>query len=672
MKEHLASTLHDMLSIDIETYCDLPLKKVGVYRYADHESFEILLIAYAFGDEPIQLIDLAQGDEIPERLLKALTDPLTTKSAFNANFERVCLSRHLNIELPPQQWHCSMIHAWTLGLSGGLDDVAKAINLPQDKQKMYVGKNLIRLFSVPRPVTKNTSKQAQLIPTKDAYYRYYPKDKPKEWALFRQYCIQDVVVEREICKKLNKFPVSDNEMELWYLDQQINDYGVRLDMDFVHQAIKLSAMSQEHLTEEYKKLTGLENPNSDLELKLWLSKRLGFKVTSLDKRALPALFEKAKHDSVALKAITLRQELSKTSISKYNKMVDVICSDGRARGLLQFYGASRTGRWSGRLIQVQNLPRNNLSDLGLARQIVKEGDLELLELLYPSALDVLSQLIRTAFIPSKGHRFIVSDFSSIEARIIAWYAGEHWRMEVFNTHGKIYEASAAQMFNVPVKSIDKGSPLRQKGKIAELALGYQGGVGALKSMGALEMGLEEDELAGLVQQWRAANLNIVQFWHEVDNAVKTAISEKTVIRLQHGLNIIYHKGALFIDLPSGRRLTYPNPRVEPHHEFENAIKITFDGKENGKRGRVDTYGGKLVENIVQATARDCLAVGLMRLHQAGYQIVMHIHDEVVLDVPIGFGSVEEVNEILSEDISWAPGLKLGADGFEAEYYRKDD
>lgn len=662
----------DVLAIDIETYCELPLDKVGVYRYADHESFQILLLAYAFNNEPVQIVDLAQGEELPERVLNALTDSMVTKSAFNAAFERVCLNKYLGLKLPVEQWYCTMVHAWMVGISGGLDAVAKAINLPQDKQKMYIGKNLIRLFSMPRPAVEEVDSQIQLIPTKN-HYRFFPEDKPEEWELFKKYCMQDVVVERELRKRLAQFPIPDKEMLLYYLDQNINDTGVRLDMDFVKQAMKIVSIYQEKLTREYQELTGLENPNSDTELKLWLSERLGFQVTSLDKRNLSELLDKAKRDTTALKTIKLRQELSKSSIAKYGKMVEVICNDGRARGLLQFYGASRTGRWTGRLIQVQNLPRHDdreVQALGLdvARQTVLAGDLELLEMLFPSVPDILSWLIRTAIIPADGYRFIVSDFSQIEARIIAWLAGEQWRIDFFSSGGKsdIYKASASQMFGIPVDSIDKD--LRQKGKIAELALGYQGGAGALISMGALEKGLKEDDLPELVQQWRAANPNIVRFWYDTENAAKAAIQEKIIVRLQHGLNFFYHKGALFIDLPSGRRLVYPNPKVESRNRF---TIITFDGEEQGKWKRVETYGGKLVENIVQATARDCLAEGLIRLHKAGYKIVMHVHDEVVMEMPDGVGSVEEVNEILSQDLSWAPGLKLGAAGFESSYYRKD-
>ena len=649
------TTLH----LDIETYCDAPLSDVGVYRYADDPSFEILLFAYAFDGEAVRVVDLAQGEKLPRRVIGALLDPAVTKSAFNAQFERVCLSRHLGRPLDPEGWHCTMAHAWSLGLSGGLGHVAQALGLPQDKQKMFIGKNLIRHFSVPR---KPSAANGHVT-------RYRPYNSPLEWDLFKQYCAQDVVVEREIQKQLDIYPMSDQELQLYHLDQRINDYGVRLDPEFVRQSIAIDTACTEELTEELQTLTGLENPNSPMQFKEWLSARLGTEVRSVDKKAVAKLLNKADQHPEVERALELRQQLSKTSTSKYTKMADVICSDGRAHGLLQFYGA-RTGRWAGRLIQVQNLPRNNIEELDLARQVVRSGDRELLEMLWPNAPDILSQLIRTAFIPAPGHRFIVSDFSAIEARVIAWFAGEQWRLDVFNSHGRIYEASAAAMFGVPVESIDRGSPLRQKGKIAELALGYQGGVGALKQMGALDMGITEEELPELVAQWRLANPAIVQFWRDVDAAAKTAISNQTTVPLQKGLNFIYEPGALFIALPSGRRLAYLNPRVEPHHKW-NRDKITFEGWEQGRHGRIDTYGGKLTENIVQATARDCLGEAMIRLHKAGYKIAFHVHDEVVLDVPIGQGSVEEVNEIMSEPMPWAPGLPLTADGFECDYYQKD-
>ncbi len=660
-----------VLAIDIETYSCISLPDVGVYRYADDPSFEILLFAYAFDEDEVQIIDLAQGETVPQTVLNAIYDKNIVKTAFNAQFERVCLSAHLGTILEPEGWHCTMVHALTLGLSGGLDGVAKAINLPQDQQKMWVGKNLIRLFSMPRKRPKGNQLNLFSRSKPSSLMRYYPKDKPDEWEQFKAYCKQDVVVERELRKRLATYPLPPKEQELYYLDQRINDYGVRLDRTFVKQVVRIDTVYTERLHKEFTDLTGVENPNSLMQVKDWLSSRLGYRVTSVTKDSIPELITdaEAKNESDVVRALELRQELSKTSVSKYSKMDEVICADERARGLLQFYGAS-TGRWAGRLIQVQNLPRNYLSDLDLARSVVRDGDRETLEMVYGNVPDILSQLIRTAFIPSKGHRFIVSDFSAIEARVIAWYAGEQWRLDVFKGHGKIYEASAAQMFDVPVEEITRDSPLRQKGKIAELALGYQGGAGALIQMGALSMGLTEEDLPELVSQWRQTNPNIVQFWWDTGELAKEAITNKTSLESPQGVKFIYEPGVLFIELASGRRLAYPSPRVEPHHKWQGT-KITFDGQRNGRWGRVDTYGGKLVENIVQATARDCLAEAMLRLHDAGYKIAFHVHDEVVLDMPIGKGSLDEVNSILSEDLPWAPGLPLGADGFECEYYQKD-
>lgn len=788
------------LHIDIETYSDTSLPDVGVYRYADDPSFEILLFAYAFDDEDVRVVDLAQGEKIPERVLNAILDPAVTKSAFNAQFERVCLSRHLGRQLDPEGWHCTMVHAWTLGLSGGLGDVCRAVGLPQDKQKLFTGKNLIRLFCVRRKPSETNGNQT----------RYYPHNMPLEWQRFKEYCAQDVTAEREVRKRLATHPMPDGEVRLYHIDQRINDYGVRLDAELARQAAAMDRAHAEELAAAYKALTGLDNPNSAAQLRDWLSSRLGREVASVDKRAVAELLDAAADHPEASEALKLRQQLSKTSVSKYTKMDGVICSDGRAHGLLQFYGA-RTGRWSGRLIQVQNLPRNSMNDLGLARDVARAGDLELLSMLYDDVPDVLSQLIRTAFIPSEGCRFIVSDFSAIEARVIAWLAGEEWVIDTFRGDGKIYEATAAQMFGVPVEKITRGEPeyaYRAKGKVATLACiaegelvltdqglipieqvttchrvwdgvefvchdgvvfkgleevmtydgliatedhlvwvegehwpirfgyaaacgshlirsgaggapirvgknhqlgkamgeelarhqgtarvydilnagprhrftvsgrlvhncGYQGGVGALKAMGADSMGLSDEELQEIVARWRAANPRIVQFWSDVDNAAKTAIQDRTAIGLQKGLRFTYEPGALFIQLPSGRRLAYPNPRVEPHHKFAGATKITFDGQELGRLCRVDTYGGKCVENLVQGTARDCLADALMRLHDAGYKIAFHVHDEVVLDVPAGHSSVEEVNEIMGQDLPWAPGLPLKADGFECDYYMKD-
>ena len=666
-----------VLAIDIETFCKVSLPDVGVYRYADDPSFEVLLFAYAFDDEEVQIIDLAQGEKIPQQVIDAIFDPSVSKAAFNAQFERVCLSRHFGTILDPEGWHCTMVHALTLGLSGSLDQVARAINLPQDKQKLWTGKNLIRLFSVPRKRTKTNANQLSLSKNKvtDGLYRYLPEDKPEEWKQFKDYCIQDVVVERELRKRLMAYPLPETEKNLYYLDQRINDYGVRLDMEFVDKAIEIDTIYTDRLHNAFVELTKVENPKSVAQFKDWLSHMLGFGVKSVTKNSIPRLLEEAENQGISevSEALRLRQEISKTSVSKYAKMNEVINSDGRARGLLQFYGANRTGRWAGRLVQIQNLPRNRMGreELELARSVVKDGDLETLELLYDNIPDILSQLIRTAFIPSEGHRFIVSDFSAIEARVIAWYAKETWRLDVFRSHGKIYEASAAAMFDVPIESISRDSPLRQKGKIAELALGYQGGVGALKQMGALDMGLTEDELPELVSQWRHANPAIVQFWKDAGSAAKQAILDKTTVTIPQGPVFIYEPGVLFIKLASGRRLAYPNPRVEPHHTFQGT-KITFDGAGvNRQWGRIDTYGGKLVENIVQATARDCLTEALIKLDNAGYKIAFHVHDEVVLDVPEGYGSIEEVNALLSEDIPWAPGLPMRADSFECRFYQKD-
>ena len=654
------------LAIDIETFSDISLTDCGVYKYVDTPNFEILLLAYAYNNEPVQIIDLASGEEIPEDLENALFSKNVIKTAFNAQFERVCLQKHYKTAISPQSWQCTMVQAATLGIPGGLDSVSKAMGFPVNKQKLFTGKNLIRLFSIPRKA-KVSDGQLSMIKTKT---KILPEDRPEEWEQFKEYCIQDVVVEREIRNRLDRYQNTPDETLLWYLDQKINDYGVKLDMPFVHQAISIDEKYTGQLLEQYQAL-GLENPKSVTELKDYLSKKLGYEVKSITKGTIPDLMEASKDIPEALKALQIRQEISKTSVSKYTKMDEVIGSDGRARGLLQFYGAS-TGRWAGRLIQVQNLPRNQINDLDLARELVADGDMDMIEMCYPSIPDILSQLIRTAFIPSDGHRFIVSDFSAIEARVIAWLAGEKWRLDVFRTHGKIYEASAAEMFKVPIESIDKGSPLRQKGKIAELALGYQGAAGALKQMGALKMGLTEEELPELVNQWRDSNPKIVKLWYDVQEAAYEAIEDQTTVKLQHRLTFIYEPGILFITLPSGRKLAYQKPQLEPHHKFAGKTKITYEGLDTQyNRVRIDTYGGKLTENIVQAIARDCLRDAMLRLDDAGYKIAFHVHDEVVLDVPIGQGSVKHVNTIMGQPMTWAPDLPLGADGYECSYYQKD-
>lgn len=649
------------LSIDIETYSDLDIKKVGVYRYVDSANFEILLFAYAFDNEEVKVIDLVNDEELPKEVIEALIDNKVIKSAFNANFERTAISKFLNINLKPNEWSCTMIKALTLGLPGSLDSVSKALKFNEDKQKMKEGKALIQYFCKPCKATKVNRGRTRNLPIHDM----------EKWNKFKEYCKQDVVVEREIRNKLSKYKTTEREIKLWYLDQRINDTGIKVDTELIENAIECDKRYTEKLTKEAIKITGLNNPNSPAQLKKWLSDKVGFEITSLTKESIPEILKQVDDENV-VRILELRKLMSKTSIKKYEAMKLAKGNDNRVRGLLQFYGANRTGRWAGRLVQVQNLPQNHIEDLDLARNLLKEGDFDLIELLYDSVPDVLSQLIRTAFIPSEGHRFIVSDFSAIEARVIAWLAGEKWRLDVFNSHGKIYEASASQMFKIPIENIKKGSELRQKGKLAELSNGYGGSVGALISMGAIKMGLKEEELQPIVTAWRNANPNITKFWWDVDKAAKKAIKDRTIVEIQHGIKFIYNPGVLFIELPSSRRLSYLRPKIEPHTTF-SGDKITYEGMEQTSKQwkRIDTYGPKLVENIVQATARDCLREAMFNVTDAGYSIVMHVHDELVIDVDKKGGSLEEVNSIMGKEISWAKGLPLKADGYECDYYKKD-
>ncbi|GLB61765.1 DNA polymerase [Cytobacillus sp. NCCP-133] len=632
--------------------------KCGVYAYSESADFEILLFAYAVDDEEVQIVDLTSGEKIPDDIERAMTDPKVLKTAYNANFERTCLAKHFNKPMPPDQWRCSSVHALMLGLPGYLDGVAKCLRLKE--QKLKEGKSLIRYFSVPCKPTK----------VNEGRTRNLPEHEPDRWNTFKLYCKQDVEVERQIRKKLYAFPIPKIEQKLWELDQKINDEGVLIDKSLVINAIQADKSFQDELFDEAILLTELENPNSPVQLKGWLMKQ-GIEVDSLAKKNVEALMSEVANSKVK-RLLELRQAMSKTSVKKYEAMERSVCLDQKIRGLLQFYGASRTGRWAGRLVQIHNLPRNSLGDLHIARSLLKSGDYETINILFDSLSDVLSQLIRTAFIPSHGHRFIVADFSAIEARVIAWLAGERWRMDVFQTHGKIYEASAAQMFKVPIETIDKGSPLRQKGKIAELSLGYGGSKGALMQMGAIEMGLTEDELPQLVSAWREANPNIVKLWWSIEAAAIKAVKEKAVVKMQYGLTFHYAKGILFIKLPSGRSLAYVRPKIGVDERFGKE-QLTYEGTEQGSKqwGRIPTYGGKLTENIIQAIARECLAVAMLRLAEAGYHISFHVHDEVVLDVPIGTGSMEEVEDLMGQPIEWAPGLPLGADSFETDYYKKD-
>jgi len=653
------------LAIDIETYSDVSLTECGVYKYVDSDNFKILLLAYAFDDEEVKIIDLACGEKLPDRVLKALLDKNVVKSAFNAQFERVCINKYFGIKT--ENWECTMVKSLSLGFPGNLDSVGKVIGLEPNLQKLMTGKNLIRIFSVPKNVKKNN--QISMLEEK---FRILPEDKPEEWQLFKEYCMRDVETERAIRKKLSRFETLPQEKKLYELDQKINDRGVLIDLKMAKSAIAIDTEQTERLTKKYKEITGLDNPNSLVELKDFIKQRTGKVVKSITKHNINELKEKLKDYEDVIAALEIRERLSKSSIAKYKKMIDVACSDGRARGLLQFYGAG-TGRWAGRLIQVQNLPQNHIPDLDIAREIVKNGNLDLLEMMYNNPSDVLSQCIRTAIIPKPGYKFIVADFSAIEARVIAWLAGEQWRLDVFRSHGKIYEASASQMFKVPIEQITKGSPLRQKGKIAELALGYQGSVGALKSMGALKMGLTEEELQPLVDTWRLSNPKIVQFWYDTENKVIEAIENRTTVRINKYLRVIYRSGMLFIELPSGRQLAYPKPKIVEHDKFPGKKKIIYQviNENTYQWGEVDTYGGKLVENIVQATARDCLAHSMLKLDKLGYRIVMHVHDEIVIEIEENRDELEKVCDIMGEEIPWAPGLPLRADGYECSYYQKD-
>lgn len=668
-----------MLSIDIETYSSISIKDSGVYAYASSPDFEILMAAYAFDDEEVKIVDLAlsklliegliakgltpeqaRWEALPKDLREGLVDKDIVKAAYNANFERTCLTSYLGLEMPPEQWKCTAVHASTLGLPGSLDKVGEVLKLGEDKQKLKTGKALIQYFSIPCKATKKNGGRTRNLPEHDM----------EKWDLFKEYCIQDVVTERAIRKKIERFKIIDSEQELWCLDQKMNDRGIRIDMDLVNTIIDYDEGYQKSLLKEAEQLTGLSNPKSVAQLKKWLSDK-GVEVDSLNKESVGKLLKELE-DPTVKRVLELRQEMSKTSTKKYEAMKRAVCPDGNIRGVLQFYGANRTGRWAGRLVQVHNLPQNKIPDIELAREVVKNKEFDMLELLFQGAPFVLSQLVRTAFVASPGNRFIISDFSAIEARVIAWLSGEQWRLDVFSTHGKIYEASASQMFKVPLSSIGKGSPLRQKGKIAELALGYGGGYGALVTMGALDMGLSEDELPGLVSSWRQANPAITKFWYMCEAAAKTAIKERRPVKIQHNLVFSFESGILFIQLPGGRRLAYFNAKVQDI-KGKGKESITYEGLDQTTKAwtTLETYGGKLVENIVQATARDCLAVAMMRLDKAGYDIAMHVHDEAILDVPCNQQDMDKITDIMGQDIEWAKGLPLKGDTYETPFYKKD-
>lgn len=640
------------LSIDLETYSSVDLGKSGVYKYAESEDFEILLFAYSIDDGGVKVIDLASGEIIPEEILSALSDESIEKWAFNANFERVCLSRFLGNRLKPQGWYCTMIWSAYLGLPLSLEKVGEVLKL--DKQKMNEGKALIRYFSIPCKPTKTNGMRKRNLPHHDL----------KKWSTFMEYNQRDVETEMAIKKKLSAFPMSHSEWENYWIDQNINDRGILIDEVLVDSAIKFDEILRDENMDRAIGLTGLENPNSPMQLKEWLNKK-GLEIDSLAKKDVESALKNAEGD--IKEVLELRQELSKSSVRKYDAMKNVKGKDNRARGLIQFYGANRTGRYSGRLIQVQNLRRNNLKDLDLARSLVKNRDYETMEILYESPSDILSQLIRTAFIAKEGTRFIISDFSAIEARVLAWLAGEKWVLDAFENGEDIYCRTASRMFGVPVEKHGVNGHLRQKGKIATLACGYQGALGALKAMGGIEMGLSEDELQSIVDSWREANPNIVSLWWDIDSVVKRVVKTRSKEEYKN-LVISYEKGILFIELPSKRRLAYPKAKIGMNRF--GGESVVYEGVVVGNKwDKIESYGGKFVENIVQAIARDILAEAMMRLEKKGFNIVMHIHDEVVIESDAS--SVEEINEIMSIVPSWAHGLILDADGFESEFYKKD-
>lgn len=643
------------LSIDIETYSPEPLAKCGVYRYCQAPEFEVLLFGYSVDSGPVQVVDLAAGERIPADVLAALTDPAVSKWAFNAQFERVCLSRYLGYPvgryLDPDSWYCTMVWSATLGLPLSLEGVGAVLGL--EKQKLKEGKDLVRYFC--------TSAKAK----DGSAFRRLPTDAPEKWTAFKAYNLRDVETEMSIQQKLSRFPVSPEEWDNYHLDQRINDRGILLDRTLVAQAIRCDERFKRTHLEQARSVTGLENPNSPAQLKAWLAEK-GVEAESLSKASVLELLSHAEGE-VEL-ALSLRQELAKSSVKKYTAMESVVCPDDRARGLIQFYGANRTGRFAGRLIQVQNLPQNHLPDLKQARTLVRDGRFDAVELLYDSVPLVLSELIRTAFIPKPGCRFFVADFSAIEARVIAWIAGEQWRQEVFAQGGDIYCASASQMFHVPVVKHGVNGHLRQKGKIAELALGYGGSVGALKAMGALNYGLTEEELKPLVDAWRQSNPRIVKFWWDVDRAATTCVRDRVPAET-HGIRFLYQSGMMFIVLPSGRKLVYVKPKMGVNRYGSESV--TYEGVGEQKKWlRLESYGPKFVENIVQATARDILVEAMRRLEAAGYQIVMHVHDEAVIEAPAD-SSLEDICAIMGQTPAWAGGLLLRADGYVCDFYQKD-
>jgi len=649
------------LHIDVETFSSVDIKTSGAYKYIESIDFEILMISYCLDHGQIQTIDLASGEKIPETFKELFYNPKIEKHAHNAVFERLAF-RAIGMDLPVDQWHCSAIKAAYCGLPLSLDNVSKALNLG-DKGKLATGKALIRYFSCPiKPTNVNGHRERNL-----------PEHNPEKWEEFKLYCEQDVEAERTITSILEKYEMPIFERVNYLIDQEINDRGILIDLNLARNAVEIDNLFADELTLEIKKITGLDNPNSPAQLKNWLSQRMGKEITSLTKDSVNLLIREAGPGTVS-DVLNIRKKLSKTSTKKYVAMLACACDDERAHGVFQFYGANRTGRWAGRLIQLQNLPRNYIKFLDLAREVVSDNDFDLMKILFDDLSDILSQLIRTAFIARKGKTFAVSDFSAIEARVLAWLAEETWRIEVFKTHGKIYEASAAMMFGVPIESIKKGSELRDKGKIAELALGYQGALGALTSMGGEKMGLSVPEMELIVKKWRDANPSTVKFWYDVERCAKLAIKSKKPVKTKTG-NLTFNcdEMVMTIELPSGKRLYYQEPTIGLNRFGKESIKYKGIDQTTGQWVNIETYGGKLTENIVQAVSRDLLAQSMINLQEKGFEIVMHVHDEVACEVPIEDAEkqLEIMCELMCTNIHWAKGLPLNADGYVTQYYKKD-
>lgn len=654
--------MHQRMSVDIETFSSIDLTKSGVYKYTEAPDFDILLIGYSFDDEEeVTVIDTFSID--PGKMtefMDALHNPHIVKTAFNANFERTCLAKWTEREMPPEQWRDTMILALELGLPRSLADVGMALGLPEDKLKDPQGKALINFFSKPCKPTKANRQRTRNLPEHD----------PAKWELYKKYNRQDVVTEKEIWKILSGFGTIKSEWELWDLDQRMNDHGVRLDVPMIEKIVEYDAQRQEELKAEASELTGLSNPNSPSQLKEWLEEK-GEKMTSLTKDTIAEALSRELDPDVR-RVLEIRSALGKTSVAKYSTMLEAVNEDGRLRGILQFYGANRSGRWAGKLVQTHNLARNTLPDLDLARELVKEGDFDTVQTLFGETSFIFSELVRTAFIPSEGCRFVVSDFSAIEARVISWISGEEWRLDAFRAGKDIYCESASQMYHCKVVKHGENGELRQKGKIAELALGYQGGVGAMKQM---DKGgsIPEEEMQGIVDQWRMANPKVVKLWKTCEMAAKTSIEEKRTVKIRCGIAFRYIRGNLFITLPNGRHLCYWGARLEEDPRGWGSKIIYMGVNQTTKQwGDVETYGGKLVENIVQATARDCLAEVMKRVSSLGYQIVMHVHDEIIVDVPNeDKDAPAKITAIMGEPISWAPGLPLRGDTYETDFYKKD-